>query len=72
MIIDLEREDIVKLLRKQSPNFDVMDKIPHDLGGFHAFYYTFVWADFDYILNSNHTDEELYDLYILCKTSWGK
>lgn len=32
MIVDLDRKDIVSLLRGSTPSYEVMDKIPEKLG----------------------------------------
>lgn len=69
MIVDLDRKDIISLLTGIKPNHSVMDKIPEELG-----YYVGVFVNdwrWNYISeNVPYSDEQLYDLYLMCKNSW--
>ena len=69
MIVDLDRKDIISLLTGSQPNYNVMDKIPEELG-----YYVggFVndWRWNDISENVSYSDEQLYDLDLMCKNSW--
>ena len=69
MKVELDRKDIIALLRGTTPYYSVMDKIPEDLGYFvggfnHEWHWKYITEDCPY------TDEYLYDLYLMCKNSW--
>lgn len=67
MVVDLSREDIINLLKGTSPGWDVMDKIPeglgYEVGGFVGMWEWHISA------NNPYTDEELFELYLMCKNS---
>jgi hypothetical protein len=69
MKVKLDRKDIIALLKGTCPNYNVMSKIPSDLGHWvGGFVCDWQW---DYITEDIHyTDEELYGFYLLCKNSW--
>ena len=69
MIVDLDRKDIISLLTGIKPNHSVMDKIPEEFGYYvGGFVNDWQW---NYISeNVSYSDEQLYDLYLMCKNSW--
>ena len=68
MKLDLDRRDIISLLRGTEPDLRDLGKIPDDLGhyvgGFDDRWY---WYANFMINNTDHTNEELYQIYLLCK-----
>lgn len=69
MIVDLDRKDIISLLTGSKPNDIVMDKIPEELGSYvSGFVDDWQWNDISE--NVSYSDEQLYDLYLMCKNSW--
>lgn len=67
MVVDLSREDIINLLRGTNPGWDVMDKIPENLGyEIGGFVGEWKWT---ISVNDPQTDEELFELYLMCKNS---
>lgn len=69
MNVELDRKDIISLLRGTTPAYSVMDKIPKELGSYvGGFVDSWQW---NYISeNVSYSDEQLYDLYLMCKNSW--
>ena len=69
MIVDLDRKDIISLLAGIKPNHNVMGKIPKEFGYYvGGFVNDWRW---NYISeNVPYSDEQLYDLYLMCKNSW--
>ena len=69
MKVELNRKDIIALLRGSSPNYSVMNKIPEELGSYvGGFVDDWKW---NYISEDTpYTDEYLYNLYLMCKNSW--
>ena len=69
MIVDLDRKDIISLLTGSKPNYNVFDKIPKELGSYvGGFVDDWQWNRINE--NVSYTDEQLYDLYLICKNSW--
>ena len=68
MIVDLDRKDIISLLTGIKPNHSVMDKIPEELGYYVDGFNIWRWNDISE--NVSYSDEQLYDLYLMCKNSW--
>ena len=69
MIVDLDRKDIISLLTGSQPNYSVIDKIPEEFGYyFGGFVNDWRWNDISE--NVSYSDEQLYDLYLMCKNSW--
>lgn len=69
MSIELTKEAAIDLLKSIKPNYDVIDKIPNDLGYLcSGMVNSWHWKKFD--VSTQHTIEELYNLYLLCKKSW--
>ena len=70
MTVNLDRQDIISLLKGIKPYYSVMDKIPKELGSYiGGFANDWEWNDFD--KNVSYTDEQLYELYLICKNSWN-
>ena len=69
MTVNLDRQDIISLLKGAKPYHSVMDKIPKELGSYiGGFTNDWEWNDFD--KNVQYTDEQLYELYLMCKNLW--
>ena len=68
MNVELDRKDIISLLRGTSPAWSVMDKIPKELGSYvGGFVDGWHW---NYISeNVPYSDEYLFNLYLICKNS---
>ena len=68
MVVDLDRKDIISLLKGSKPNYSIMNKIPKELGSYiGGFVGGWEWNDFS---NVDYTDDYLYNLYLMCKNSW--
>lgn len=68
MEFELDRKDVISLLKGTEPNYDVMDKIPRDLGRYYGgFKDEWRWNSF---ISDKYSDEELLDFYLICKKSW--
>lgn len=69
MIVELDKKDLANLVRGVSPYYDLFDhplitKCGSWVGGMHdhwRWYYAF---------EDKLTEEELYEVYFLCKNSW--
>ena len=71
MKVELNRYDIIHLLRTQCPMYEIIEKIPTDLGHFvGGICDDFKWASQSKINESRYTDKELYEIYRLCADSW--
>jgi hypothetical protein len=69
MKVDLDRKDIISLLKGSKPYYSVMNKIPKELGSYTGgFVDDWRWNNINE--NVSYTDEQLYDLYLMCKNSW--
>ena len=69
MIVNLDRKDIISLLTGSEPNYMVIDKIPKEFGSYiGGFVNNWQWNNISE--NVPYTDEQLYDLYLMCKNSW--
>ena len=68
MNVELDRKDIISLLRGTTPAWSVMDKIPKELG-FYVGGFVGGWQ-WNYISeNVPYSDEYLFNLYLICKNS---
>lgn len=68
MNFELDRKDVISLLKGTEPHYSVMDKIPNDLGSyFGGFKDEWQWNN---NIPEKYSDEELLDLYLICKQSW--
>ena len=69
MIVNLDRKDIISLLTGSKPNYNVIDKIPIEFGSYvGGFVNDWRWNNISE--NVSYSDEQLYDLYLMCKNSW--
>lgn len=68
MNVELDKKDIISLLRGTTPAWSVMDKIPKELGSYvGGFVDGWQW---NYISeNVPYSDEYLFNLYLTCKNS---
>ena len=68
MNVELDRKDIISLLRGTTPAWSIMDKIPKELG-FYVGGFVDGWQ-WNYISeNVPYSDEYLFNLYLICKNS---
>lgn len=69
MTVNLDRQDIISLLKGTNPYYSVMDEIPKELGS----YTGGLINDWEWYFDENvpYTDEQLYELYLMCKNSWN-
>ena len=68
MNVELDRKDIISLLRGTTPAWSVIDKIPKELG-FYVGGFVDGWQ-WNYISeNVPYSDEYLFNLYLICKNS---
>lgn len=68
MKLDLDREDLISLAKGQIPNYSAMDnpKISAH-GSFAASYGRWDW---NYCSFEKCSDEEIFEIYNICKQSW--
>ena len=66
--VELDRKDIISMLRGTTPSYSVMDKIPKELGSYvGGFVDSWEW---NYISeNIPYSNEYLFNLYLICKNS---
>ena len=67
--VKLDRKDIISLLKGVKPNYSVMDRIPSELGSYVGgfvddWHWNYISEDVPF------SDDELYNLYLMCKESW--
>lgn len=67
MTVELSKADLANLVKGSTPNYDVMvhplvNNNGRYIGGFHD--------KWDWSLKSDMTEEQLWELYNLCKNSW--
>lgn len=68
MLVELDKKDIISLLKGVSPGFSVMNKIPRDLGSYiggmcDRWEWNYIPED------TSYTEEYLYNIYLMCKKS---
>lgn len=62
---ELDRKDIISLLKGTTPSYSVMNKIPKELGSFIGGHVErWEWNNFS--KDVPYTDEYLYNLYLMC------
>lgn len=70
MIVDLDKEGLVRLVMGTAPSYEVMDMVNpifgKYVGGFHD---KWAWNRSELI---KFSDEGLWDLYVFCKESWNQ
>lgn len=69
MTVELDKNTLVSLVKGSCPNYNIFDnplvkKSGRYTGGFHD-----KW-DWDRVVLENLTEEKLWELYSLCKSSW--
>ena len=70
MKVELNRQDIIAMLKGTCPNFTVMNSIPEELGYFGGNGFDPQWHWNNFSTNVKYTDQELYEMYIMCRDSW--
>lgn len=67
MKVDLDKIDIISLLKGTTPSFSVLKNIPEDLGRYYGgFEERWVWSISEH---TQYSEEFLYDLYLTIKNS---
>jgi hypothetical protein len=69
MKVELERKDLEALVKGKSPYYNEFDNALVKKAG-HS--YSDQYARTSWESLSELTDDELYELYIICKNSWDK
>lgn len=65
MFVELDRNDIIALMKSIRPNRDTAKEIPNDLGTY-AGGLIDIWV-WKVDIPDKYTDEELYQIYLICK-----
>ena len=70
MQLNLDKEDLRNMIKGCRPNYSVMEnpivkKCGHYVGGFND-----EWS-WNYNFGNDFSEEELYNLYMICKNSWN-
>lgn len=67
MNVELDRKDIISLLRGTTPAYSVMNRIPEELGSYiGGFVDSWQWNIYE---NVPYSDEYLFNLYLMCKNA---
>jgi hypothetical protein len=66
MIVDLEREDLINLVKGTSPSYAVMEDKLVSLCGRYTGGHSDTWA-WKFAFFVDITDKELWDMYLMCK-----
>ena len=68
MIVDLEKEDLISLVKGKSPSYEIFgNSLVKSCGSYNGSHGTWSWSD--HSLNEL-SEKELFELYCLCKQSW--
>lgn len=68
MKMDLDKKDMISLVKGTAPNLLIMDNpLINKYGNFRASYGTWDW---NYRAFDNLSEEELLEIYLTCKNSW--
>lgn len=66
MLVELEKKDIITLLKGNTPPYHIINKIPADIGHFvGGFVEKFDWTITE--SDCQYSEEYLYNLYLMCK-----
>lgn len=68
MKVDLDKKDIIALLRGSDVSYSVMDKIPTELGHYVGGFKD-EWCWHHISEETPYSEKYLYDLYLMCKNS---
>lgn len=71
MKVDLDKKDIIALLRGSDVPYSVMDKIPENLGHYVGGFVD-EWRWYHISEETQYSEEYLYDLYLMCKNNMCK
>ncbi len=67
MNIDLDKNDLINLVRGQPPYYPIFDNVLIKSSGYYNDNKGWVWYKYEL---DKLTEQELFDLYQLCKDSW--
>ena len=68
MRLELDKSDLVSLVKGSVPNYSVMEKPLISISGiYNGSYDKWEW---NYKFEEKLTEQELLDMYILCRDSW--
>lgn len=66
MLVELDKRDIIYMLKGTFPSYNIFNKIPEDLGYFVGGHVErWVWTISEE--NCRYSEEYLYNLYLICK-----
>ena len=69
MKVDLSREDLINLVKGSRPNYNVIgNEIIEKCGSFYGNYGRWDW---NYGFSEDLTEQQLWDMYVLCRDSWN-
>lgn len=69
MVLDLDKKDLINLVKGSSPNYEVMEHPLVEKSGRYTGGFVEKWDWREYRLKEM-TEEELVELYNICKNSW--
>jgi hypothetical protein len=70
MTIQVDREDLEILVKGIVPHLDIFKYPEHPLVKKAGYYFRYSMGASEWVTLENLTDEELYELYTICKESW--
>jgi len=70
MNVELSKKDLSALVKGTSPNYDIMENDIVKKCGSYTGGFCDEW-NWNYGFEKTMTEEELYQLYILCRDSWS-
>lgn len=69
MKVDLSRKDLINLVKGTQPNYNAMEnEIVKKCGSFSGSYGRWDWS---YGFGEDLTEQQLWNMYILCRDSWN-
>lgn len=69
MKVELTREDLTNLVKGSDPNYSVMDHPMVKTNGSYTGGHHDKW-DWNYSFDDSLTEQQLWELYVLCRDSW--
>lgn len=70
MELQLTKEDLITLVKGTSPNYSVMDHPLIKANGTYCGGFKDEWS-WNYSFDKTLTEEQLLEMYKICKASWG-
>lgn len=69
MILDLDRYDLMSLVKGKTPNYSVMHNPLVEKHGYYTGGIKDEWT-WNFCTLHDCSDESLYEIYLICKNSW--